>query len=135
MSSSLHQTKEMHPNVPLSVHRTSQVADYGTELTVPTHVPVCGRSVLASVSRFWAETGQQAHKHGTGRCYALDPALSPDAARSRWSRFIFTHVLILFLRIAMFPVSAFPRTCTPHETDCVAGPVSPSQPVGIVLFV
>lgn len=74
MSSSLHQTKD----------GTEMCSFYVVaQLSGPPHTCVRGGLLLSQLSRFQAETGQQTHKHGAGRCYALHPAPCADAAARR----------------------------------------------------
>lgn len=84
------------------------------------------RLLLSQLSGFKAETGQQTHKHRTGRCYALHPALSADAAATvRPQYFIQIIFLILFL-LTYVPL---------YRWTHVKGLGCASQRYGIVLFV
>lgn len=79
MSRSLHQTKKTHLNVARSRSSTSALASRAPPVKPAVHllrgdiVSFCG----GLVSRRLLEAGQLAHKHGTGRCSALDSAPSP----------------------------------------------------------
>lgn len=90
MSSSLHQTKEPSGRCPSE--------RYGRLCVIagPSRASVFGRPLLSQLSSFKAETGQQTHKHGTGRCYALHPALSAEAAARPLYFTQFTSLVLVF---------------------------------------
>lgn len=148
MSRSLHQTKKTHLNVARRARSrspSSTLASWGrpAESAAPfiylffagRYNELCGGLIPRRL-----EAGQLAHKHGTGRCSALDSAPSPSPTRLSATA---AANIRLRPRAAVFLCFGFYFSSPPQRTSRAPyahqfGAISPPQPqrrYGIVLFV